>query len=187
MRESYCVDIITHRRFRFKSFPGFKQKSPRKYIAYGLTKKEAIRYVWRARLFGYKAYYFEPHWNRGSAYRRDWIDKQGEECRCVYCGRKFPTNSITVDHVVPVSLSKRSKIARAWLKSRGFKNIDDERNLVPACYQCNHLKKDSTNIIWFFRAYLGKYTWWWVCVWMFRIVVVLLFILLIIYSISKAR
>ena len=49
-------------------------------------------------------------------------------CKCCYCGVKFPTKELNLDHVIP-----RSK--------GGLTNWD---NIVTACYNCNTKKDDMT-------------------------------------------
>jgi 5-methylcytosine-specific restriction protein A len=49
---------------------------------------------------------------------------------CHYCGKKFPRNELTMDHIVPV--------ARGGKSSKG--------NVVPCCKQCNNAKKYLTPV-----------------------------------------
>lgn len=51
---------------------------------------------------------------------------------CYYCGNKFPANELTMDHVVPLI--------------RGGKSV--KNNLVPACKECNNIKKHKLPIEW---------------------------------------
>jgi len=55
---------------------------------------------------------------------------------CHYCGRTFPAEELTMDHVVPV--------IRGGKSTRG--------NLVPACKECNSRKKYLLPMEW--EAYL---------------------------------
>ena len=48
--------------------------------------------------------------------------------RCQYCGKKFPTNELTYDHVVPRSQGGRA----SW------------QNIVTACIGCNSRKANRT-------------------------------------------
>ena len=48
--------------------------------------------------------------------------------RCMYCGRAYSGESLTLDHVIP--------------RSRGGRN--EWGNLVSACKRCNHSKADRT-------------------------------------------
>lgn len=49
---------------------------------------------------------------------------------CHYCGKKFPRDELTMDHIVPVA--------------RGGKS--SKNNIVPACKQCNNDKKYLTPV-----------------------------------------
>jgi 5-methylcytosine-specific restriction endonuclease McrA len=59
--------------------------------------------------------------NRRNLYARD-----GNKCQ--YCGRRFPTSELSIDHVVP--------------QSRGGEN--SWANLVCACVRCNARKGNKT-------------------------------------------
>jgi 5-methylcytosine-specific restriction endonuclease McrA len=59
--------------------------------------------------------------NRRNVFARD-------ENRCQYCGQKFPTSELSLDHVVPLSLGGRT----SWT------------NLVCACTECNKRKGGRT-------------------------------------------
>ena len=180
----YNVEIITGRRFPFNKFPKFKQVSAKKYKATKLTKQEAKQYVRKARLRFYTAYWFDEKWDRGRGYKKKWILKNpAEEYHCVYCNRKIPYNSITLDHVVPIYAAKQSRVLQKILEARKFENIDDERNLVPSCYACNKLKGKSTSFFWSIRAFLGRYKAYWFAVYTF----IVLLIVAVIYLIMKAR
>lgn len=47
---------------------------------------------------------------------------------CQYCGKKFPTDKLNIDHIIP--------------KSRGGKNTWG--NLACSCFKCNQKKRDRT-------------------------------------------
>ncbi|MBN1155241.1 HNH endonuclease [candidate division KSB1 bacterium] len=49
---------------------------------------------------------------------------------CHYCGKKFPTSELTMDHIVP--LSKGGKSVRG--------------NVVPCCKTCNSNKQSDTPV-----------------------------------------
>lgn len=49
---------------------------------------------------------------------------------CHYCGKKFPPQQLTMDHIVP--------IARGGTSSKG--------NVVPSCKSCNSGKKLTTPV-----------------------------------------
>ena len=49
---------------------------------------------------------------------------------CHYCGKKFKSNELTMDHVVPISKGGKS--------TKG--------NIVPCCKECNNKKKYMTPV-----------------------------------------
>ena len=57
-----------------------------------------------------------------------WWKQKLVEGKCHYCGKHFPSEELTMDHVVPV--------ARGGKSTRG--------NVVPACKACNAEKKYRT-------------------------------------------
>ena len=60
-----------------------------------------------------------------------WKNKLGQG-RCHYCGGTFKAAELSMDHLVPVSRGGRS--------TRG--------NCVPACKECNNLKKNLLPLEW---------------------------------------
>lgn len=58
--------------------------------------------------------------------RKNIYDRDNHKCQ--YCGKKFPTDELNIDHVIP--------------RSRGGKNTWD--NLVCSCIKCNRKKKNNT-------------------------------------------
>lgn len=74
--------------------------------------------------------------------------------RCRYCGRRLSREAAEADHVIPVAKAKRSRFYRALLSLRGITNVNDPRNIVPACHSCNSRKGDKTGI-WLIKAVLG--------------------------------
>jgi len=63
----------------------------------------------------------EVKFNRRNIFARD-------RNRCQYCGRKFPTSELSLDHVIPRSMGGKS----VWT------------NVVCACVKCNVRKGDMT-------------------------------------------
>ena len=57
--------------------------------------------------------------------KTQWWRRQLERGVCHYCGKKFPPEELTMDHIVPV--------ARGGKSTRG--------NCVPCCKACNNAKK----------------------------------------------
>ena len=57
-----------------------------------------------------------------------WWKNEIAKGRCHYCGRTFPPDALTMDHVLP--------IVRGGKSTKG--------NIVPCCKQCNNDKKYLT-------------------------------------------
>jgi 5-methylcytosine-specific restriction endonuclease McrA len=64
--------------------------------------------------------------------RTRWWKNRVAQGVCHYCGRKFPPEELTMDHIVP--------IARGGKSTRG--------NVAPACRECNSRKKYLLPIEW---------------------------------------
>lgn len=56
-----------------------------------------------------------------------WWRKKKADGICHYCGKKFPPDELTMDHLIPLA--------------KGGKSI--KANLVPACKDCNNSKKNK--------------------------------------------
>lgn len=108
----------------------------------------------------------ESSYSRNAHFRADFfannkpIIKNGKPYyRCVYCGRHFQKNQITIDHLYPIHKVKNSSfrnINRKLLKKLDIEDINDCKNLVAACSSCNKRKSKKTGL-WLIRGYLGKY------------------------------
>ncbi|WP_080442867.1 HNH endonuclease, partial [Leptospira interrogans] len=59
---------------------------------------------------------------------------QRDNYHCVYCGKKFPSSKLTLDHVIP-----RSRWEHVPKKERP-KEFNSWENLVAACKNCNTRK-----------------------------------------------
>lgn len=64
--------------------------------------------------------------------RSQWWNNRIDTGLCHYCGGHFPSNELTLDHVVPLVRGGRS--------TRG--------NCVPACKECNTRKRDLLPTEW---------------------------------------
>jgi 5-methylcytosine-specific restriction protein A len=62
--------------------------------------------------------------------KSQWWQNKLNEGICHYCGKKFPHDELTMDHIVPV--------ARGGKSSKG--------NVVPCCKACNNAKKYLTPV-----------------------------------------
>lgn len=76
---------------------------------------------------------------------------------CAYCGKKTDLKKITVDHIYPVAKVNASTKLQRKLKKLGYENVNDYRNLTPACAKCN--KKKGTKLNWWYicRGRLGQH------------------------------
>lgn len=64
--------------------------------------------------------------------RSQWWKNKLNEGLCHYCGQKFPSDELTMDHVIPIA--------------RG--GTSTKNNLVTACKDCNNLKKQNLSQAW---------------------------------------
>ncbi len=81
---------------------------------------------------------------------------------CAYCGMPHRRKKITVDHLYPINRAKYSKRLRKKLQRRHFKDINDVRNLVPACRSCNSYKSAKLGIKWIIMGQIGRIQWLWI-------------------------
>lgn len=82
---------------------------------------------------------------------------------CSYCGRIKKKDDITVDHLIPVNKVLKGHHKRFWkmiLRFNGINDINDTRNLVPACRKCNSRKGTNTGI-WILRGLVGRHFGFW--------------------------
>ena len=82
---------------------------------------------------------------------------------CSYCGRIKKKDDITVDHLIPVNKVLKGCHKRFWkmvLRLNGINDINDTRNLVPACRKCNSRKGANTGI-WIIRGLIGRHFGFW--------------------------
>ena len=64
--------------------------------------------------------------------KSQWWKRKRSSGICYYCGRKFPPEELTMDHLVP--------LARGGRTTKG--------NVVPCCKECNSRKKYLLPIEW---------------------------------------
>lgn len=74
---------------------------------------------------------------------------------CAYCGRPLSRKTLTVDHLYPVAKARNER-AEKRLKKKGYEDINDPRNLVPACERCNKKKGQKTGR-WIIKGYIGRH------------------------------
>ncbi len=87
---------------------------------------------------------------------------------CAYCGKLCRKRDITVDHIYPISKVKNRIKLQKKLKARGYRGINDVKNLVAACKKCNQRKGVNMGL-WVLKGHLGKYPIIWVIRHMIRL------------------
>lgn len=100
--------------------------------------------------------------------------------RCVYCGRKFKKEKITVDHIFPIHEMETSSSVRRRAALHGIHGSNDVKNLCAACKRCN-LKKGTRMGRWILKAFLGRTVWFWPTIQLIRVSI----ICLILYKINE--
>lgn len=113
----------------------------------------------------YKIY--EKKWTRSSDYRQKFINSTKEPYKCRYCNKPLKKEYMTIDHIYPVSKGQNNIDSRMLLYIRNISDINDLRNLAPACYKCNK-KKGNKLGLWYIRGILGKYTLYWKIIKIFK-------------------
>lgn len=100
-------------------------------------------------------------YNRSEVYRDRYFrmhpGKHGKY-RCVYCGKRFPADQITIDHIVPISAVMKKRKYRKKLPY----GVNDMDNLVPACKKCNLRKGKSVDKKWQKQARRGQKESYWI-------------------------
>ena len=96
---------------------------------------------------------------------------------CAYCGKLVNKENITVDHLYPIGAVKKDPKLQKKLKRKGIKDINDKKNLVPACRTCN--KKKSANLgIWIIKGKIGKHQFLWIIRHLIRLIIIYKFIVI---------
>ena len=115
-------------------------------------------------------------YTRSTTYRAEYFKHNkptvGGMYRCIYCGRYFPRDKITIDHIIPVYAAQHSLMTRIGMKIIGLDTINDVKNLGAACKRCNKRKGKKTGL-WVIRGALGKTRWFWVARFLFWATIVI--------------
>lgn len=103
--------------------------------------------------------------SRSSNYRSVFFKEHppyfGDYYFCTYCGRLIHKDKITVDHLYPVGIARKSITLQKKLQHKGISDINSPENLVPSCRKCNQ-KKSSKMGKWIIRGKIGKYPSLWI-------------------------
>lgn len=121
---------------------------------------------------------------RGVNYRTAFFEKNAPIYKdyyfCSYCGFPLPKSKITVDHLYPIGLAKKDISFQKKLHKKGIYDINDVKNLVPACKKCNKRKGVKTGA-WIIKGKIGRHQYLWVVRHILRIALMLSLIILLIY------
>lgn len=128
----------------------------------------------RARRYRFRKY--DKRYARGTSYRRDFFSTHKGPYRCAYCGKKLKSNELEVDHLIPVGKAKTESGVRALLQICGISNVNDPKNLVAACHECNNRKSDKMGV-WVIKGAIGRHK----SVWIIRNIIRFVLIVLICY------
>lgn len=163
----YRVEIRKGRRSRkFDSsrYPGFAYRKTGKYAYHweAVVDDAGLQGVRDAAARdGYDMTAVPLEYTRSSGYRAAFIAADPGPYRCRYCNRRLGPDSMTVDHLVPVAMAKRSALARRALAALGAtEGVNDVANLAPACTRCNARKSDKGGL-WIARGLLGRHRLYW--------------------------
>lgn len=141
--------------------------------------KKEIRQLRRA---GIKYSCYKVEYERAGNYRQVFFARTKGPYRCRYCHKKLQKNQVVVDHIVPVAKVQKTNTARIALAASGCRNVNDIRNLAPACQRCNSKKSDKMGI-WVIRGWLGKYRFYWILLRLFQILCIILTVIGAVYVI----
>ena len=86
---------------------------------------------------------------------------------CSYCGSILNKNTLTVDHIIPIDRTSKSKFLKWILKKLKIEDINNIKNLTPSCRKCNSRKGSKIGLLWIVRGLTGRCIFTWVFVWLF--------------------
>ena len=117
--------------------------------------------------------------NRSNNYRETYFKYNSpifnKYYRCVYCGRFFTKNKITIDHIYSIKSCTQSIKIQNKLIKMGADNVNSVCNLVAACKHCNS-KKGAKIKGWIWKARLGKLKFFWPAIKIIKSVCICIFL-----------
>ena len=123
---------------------------------------------------------------RSSTYRRDFFRENKRPIggyRCRYCNRRLPDKKVTIDHVIPIYMASTGR-ANFPMRLMGITDINDPKNLVPACDRCNKRKGRNAGI-WIYKAMLGKHRTYWIARKLLLIAVIAIAVYLLLFGLPE--
>lgn len=170
-------DVSAYKWYFLKN--GFVQEDG-KYTKYCRHKREALKVKEFCKKHKLKFFYDNEYGERSSDYRKTFFAENPSDngkYMCVYCGRHYPKDKITVDHLYPVNKVSQSEKLQKRLKRHGVDSLNDTSNLVAACFSCNRQKSDKTGK-WILLGKIGQYKWLWRIRWALTFVIMATFVYL---------
>jgi len=119
---------------------------------------------------GLKTIILNPQNRRSNNYRDVFINNRKSikgYYLCSYCGSILNKNTLTVDHIIPIDRTSKSRFLKWILKKFNIEDINDIKNLTPSCRRCNSRKGSKVGFSWIIRGLAGRYVFTWVLVWLF--------------------
>ncbi len=171
----YHVEIRKPKRskrcFPASAYPDFKWVKDGKYAYHweksGILQGELDYLKEQTGNDGFQMTVTDQSYVRSRDYRKKFIEENPGPWRCRYCHKLLKDASdMTVDHVIPVAAFNGKDRLRGWyyrrkLEKQGISDVNDLKNLVPACKRCNSRKGQKTGI-WILRADLGAHRAYWI-------------------------
>lgn len=153
-----CPNRKSKRRIRLKMFRYGLTWNGSEYCG-SIREKKLTKVIDLCRRFKLKYRINDSFSERSQNYRDTFFKRYrpaiGDRYFCAYCGRLVSSNAITVDHLYPVGAVKRNIQLQKKLRRKGIKNINDSRNLVPACRFCNSKKRAKMGN-WIIKGKIGR-------------------------------
>lgn len=167
MENQVCIDLYTEKTYQWMTRYPLKKQESAKWTYFTITtdKKNVGEITRNAVKYHIKYNCYKKEWKRSSNYRSEFFRRYPPPYRCRYCNRKLRPDEVVVDHIVPVSKAKKSRNARQKLTIHGIKDVNDPKNLAPACVSCNQRKGNKMGL-WYYRGVLGKYRFYWPAVYL---------------------
>lgn len=171
------------------SFAGLKRcDDGEKYVKTCRTKRDVERIKNLCARHGLKFMYDNSYAERDSSYRQRFFSAHKPDILgkyfCCYCGRLYPREKITVDHLYPVGAVSQNMRLQRKLSRMGIENINDERNLVAACASCNSAKGKKLGA-WIRRGRIGRHRSVWIVRWALRITILSLALYIAFYVLTN--
>lgn len=132
-----------------------------------------------------------PQYRRNSTYRKAFFESHpglfGRDFYfCSYCGKLLRKDRVTVDHLLAVRAVQKSRFLQWFLKKLKIKNVNDQKNLVPACARCNERKGTKTGF-WLLRGLIGCHSAFWISCYVLLLCAITAFFLFCIPAIQSLK